>query len=416
MTDETREPPQFADSPGLIIRSRADGTWTVYWSARAEHVKAGFRPKVLALWRGFEPTELDRHYISHHCKTMQAEMNVWARGSIIANPIGNYDGTLRTLIECYKFDADSPFQKIRYHSRQNYGYFLAKIEKDHGDVRVRDINARLLLRWHEAWVAGGKVAWAHGLVGHLRSLMTYGATLLESPECREVKVMMADMKFSQGKPRDAVLTAEMAVLIRELAHKKGHHSLALAQAIQFDGMFRQKDIIGEWVPIGEAGTSDITYREATGRDMKWLRGLRWSEIDSNLLLRHVTSKRQKEVELRLSDAPMVMEEFARLGTLPTSGPVIVSERTGRPYTAPEFRHLWRQLADECGIPKTVRNQDSRAGGITEATEAGASLEAIKHAATHSDIAMTQRYARGAAGKTAEVLNLRVAHRKNKAGT
>ena len=59
--------------------------------------------------------------------------------------------------------------------------------------------------------------------------------------------------------------------------------------------------------------------------------------------------------------------------------------------------------------------DSRAGAITEATDSGAELEDIRHAATHGDIAMTQKYSRGGEAKTAKVMRLRVAHR-NKSGT
>jgi hypothetical protein len=33
----------------------------------------------------------------------------------------------------------------------------------------------------------------------------------------------------------------------------GWHSIALAQAIQFDCALRQKDVIGEWVPESEPG-------------------------------------------------------------------------------------------------------------------------------------------------------------------
>ncbi len=59
--------------------------------------------------------------------------------------------------------------------------------------------------------------------------------------------------------------------------------------------------------------------------------------------------------------------------------------------------------------------DSRSGAITEATDAGAPLELVRHAATHSDISTTAGYSRNPAGKTAEVLKLRVAHR-NRTGT
>jgi hypothetical protein len=54
--------------------------------------------------------------------------------------------------------------------------------------------------------------------------------------------------------------------------------------------------------------------------------------------------------------------------------------------------------------------DARAGAITEAIGAGAALEDVRHAATHSDISMTQRYSRGSAEKVAKVMQLRVKHR------
>jgi hypothetical protein len=59
--------------------------------------------------------------------------------------------------------------------------------------------------------------------------------------------------------------------------------------------------------------------------------------------------------------------------------------------------------------------DSRAGAITEATDAGATLEETRHAATHSDTKMTQRYSRGSSDKIAAVMKKRIEHR-NKKGT
>jgi site-specific recombinase XerD len=149
--------------------------------------------------------------------------------------------------------------------------------------------------------------------------------------------------------------------------------------------------------------------------MKWLRGLRWEEIDDNLILRHVTSKRGKEIEIDLHNAPLVMAELERLGTRPASGPVIIHANVGVPYKAMTFRYLWRKLATEAGIPKTVRNMDTRAGAITEALQAGANLEDVRKAATHSDTSMTVRYSRGDQQAVAEVMQLR-AKNANKTGT
>ena len=58
-------------------------------------------------------------------------------------------------------------------------------------------------------------------------------------------------------------------------------------------MFRQKDVIGEWVPISEPGMSAVINGNS-----KWLRGLDWKEIDANWICKHVTSKRQKEITHR----------------------------------------------------------------------------------------------------------------------
>jgi hypothetical protein len=54
--------------------------------------------------------------------------------------------------------------------------------------------------------------------------------------------------------------------------------------------------------------------------------------------------------------------------------------------------------------------DTRAGAITEATDSGASIEDVRHAATHSNVAMTQRYSRNQEKKTATVMELRVKNR------
>lgn len=393
---------RFDDAPGLVVRERRDGTFTAFWQCRSDLGKKGFVPKSVPLWRGTEPSEADRHFVSDQCKAIQAEMLLFGRGGIPST--ATYDGSIRTLIACYKSDPDSPFIKLRYRSRQTYGYFLKYIEQDHGADRIVDLRVRDILRWYDQWKPRG-LTMAHGLVTQFRSLLSFGTSILECPDCAALKVKLAERRFEQAKPRTSVLTAEMAQAIIDEANRRGRPSIALAQAIQFEGMLRQKDIISEWVPLDEPGPlSDVTHK-----GMKSVRGIRWEEIDDNLVLTHITSKRQKEIVIQLADAPMVVAQLAKMERK-ASGPVIVDEKNGRPYGVTQFRRVWREIATAAGVPKSVRNQDSRAGGITEATQAGADLESIKHAATHSDIAMTQRYARSSADKTAKVLQMRAAYR------
>jgi hypothetical protein len=398
------ERPVFENAPGVKLKQNRDGSWSAWWAARHDIAKRGYRPKYVGLWRGNEPTVAERLAVSETAQGMQADMLAWLHGLGPVDTAFLYDGTVRSLIYCYTHDKDSSFRKLRYGSRQNYGQFLNRIERDHGDKLIADLKGRDMLRWHEDWALRG-TAMAHSLIRMFRGLLTFGFTILEMQECGNLAMILSKQRFKMAPARTAFLTAEMADAIRAKAHAKGQHSIALAQAFQFEGMLRQRDVIGEWVPMSEPGPELARHR-----NMKWQRGLLWSEIDEDLILRHVTSKREKPIEIDLKLAPMIMEELARLGERPTFGPIIVSEKSGLPYYDDTYREQWRKLADGCGIPRDIRNQDSRAGGATEAIDAGADLEFVRQAMTHSNIATTTRYSRSPATKTSTVLKLRAAHR------
>jgi len=322
-----------------------------------------------------------------------------------------FDGTIGSLIRCYQTDPDSPFHKLRFKSRENYLSLMRRLRQDCGDELLAEVKGRTVKHWHEGWMGtNGHVAMAHSLVGMLRTLLTFGTTLLEDPECLRLKGILGDMRFVMPKPRTQRITADQVIAVRAKAHELGRHSLALAQALQFECILRQKDVIGEWVPQSEPGISEVV-----DGNLKWLRGLRWSEIDDNLILKHTTSKRNKDVEVDLKLAPMVMEEFQRFAELPKAGPIVVYEKSGRPYDAVQFRKEWRLVATAAGVPETVYNMDSRAGAISEATDAGVPIEHVRHAATHSNTSTTERYSRNPAEKTASVQIGRAEHRKNKIG-
>lgn len=403
--------PKIENAPGIAWRRCALG-WQARWRARGDLVERGFKPSHVQLWRSTlsqpEPSPAAIKFMQDQCEALQSAMLVWGRGGLPQAVM--FDGTIRTLAECYRTDADSPYRKVRFKTRKFYDKLLGKLVKEEGDVELRDLKARTILGWHERWSDKGlKPTMGHSMIGMVRTLVNFGAVFLEDKDCERLSFVLHKMKFAQGKARSATLTAEMAIAIRKEAHRRGFPSIALAQALQFEFMLRQKDVIGEWVPTVEPGVSDITR----GND-KWLRGLRWNEIDKDLILTHVTSKRQKEIKRSLRNAPMVMEELALMGELPTSGAVVICETTTLPWSDNEFRRWWRILANACGIPANVRNMDSRAGAITEATMAGANLEHVQHAATHGDISMTQRYARGDTEKADGVQLKRIEHRNKKA--
>jgi hypothetical protein len=324
---------------------------------------------------------------------------------------GNGPLTLAGLIEQYKADPVSGWSKLRFHTRRNHETLLRRLIEDYGSQQMSAIRRRDIELWYLKWSSNGqKVAMGHAFVAKLRTLVNYGASMIEDEDCVRISLILSKRKFAMGEPRKNFVTAAQADAICAKAHEFGYHSIALAQALQFDLVLRQKDVIGEWVPPAEPGESDVVWR---GR--KWLRGLRWSEIDSDLILTHTTSKKGKTIVVDLKLAPFAYREIlATPDFLKTKdGPIIICEATAKPWEASEFRRKWRMIATAAGVPNDVFNMDSRSGGISEGTDAGIPMEHMRHAATHSDVATTARYSRNSAQKISEVLKQRAAYRQAK---
>lgn len=318
--------------------------------------------------------------------------------------------TLGAVIEQYQTDPLSGFHKLRYHVRENSRNLHKRLRAQYGHLPLSQISGRTLVEWHAQWSAGGKLSIGHSFVAQLRTIMSFGFALLSEPECRRISEVLGKLRFPHAPAPVQRMSLEQAEAIRSWAHTIGWHSIAFAQSLMWEGIFRQKDVIGEWVPESEGIISNIRWNGQI-----WHRGIRWSEIDDDLILRHITSKRQKPVVVDLKLAPMVMDELEYFDEIPPDDePVIICETNGMPYTASEFRRKWRIVADYAGVPHNVFNMLSRSGAISEAFDAGADPDRIRKAATHSNLAMTQRYNRGDYLEAASnVQTMRVASRKSK---
>ncbi|CAA2138740.1 hypothetical protein [Methylobacterium bullatum] len=174
---------------------------------------------------------------------------------------------------------------------------------------------------------------------------------------------------------------------------------------------RQKDVIGEWEPIptGEAASGIVL----NGR--RWVNGLTWSDIATDLVVRKATTKTGAFAAHDLKLCPLVVALLDKVPGDRRVGPLILDETAGRPFAESAYGREWRIVAKAAGVPDHVWNMDARAGAITEAEDAGADLDHIRSAAAHAQTSTTQRYSRGAVGKSRAVANLRVAHRAVKNG-
>lgn len=375
--------PQIPDAPGLAWRPRKNA-WAATWIASKKNYKPATRQ--IAVF-DHEPTLAEQIDVRRACILFQEEM--------IGLKPPKETGTLRALINAYQTDPDSPYQNARYKSRLNFDNHARRIDRKYGTLQLADLGVRNFKRWYEdarrpdGKEGRDKVATGHGFMTAVRMMLSFGS-MFEIEQCARLKAIVSDMKFENVKAREEAMTLRQCEDIIAAAHAAGLHSIALAQAMQFDLRARQKDIIGEWVPSTEPGISVIDHRH--GR--KWLRGLRWEEISGTMFLQHPASKTGKMIERDLTLYPMVMAELERIPAEKRSGPVVICELTGRPWKQNNFRIRWRQIATAAGIPATVYNMDSRAGGITETIEAtGGNLEAARKEADHADQTMTARYSR-----------------------
>jgi hypothetical protein len=236
---------------------------------------------------------------------------------------------------------------------------------------LESIDSRTLTTWHKKWTEGGKLAVGKAFIGQLRALFSHGVWL-EDSESQRLCEVLDRKRFKPIQPRKVGMTSEQARAIRAKAKEVGYFSIALAQAFQYELMMRQKDVIGDWVPKAEA--KQKAYLEGDGR--VWIDGLRWEEIDDQFILRHPTTARERKIEVDLKRAPMVYMEISRYAMmyftkkplsdirrsdLPASGPLIRCEATALPWEGKDFRRKWRKLADIAGVPRSIKNMDSRAG-------------------------------------------------------
>jgi len=91
--------------------------------------------------------------------------------------------------------------------------------------------------------------------------------------------------------------------------------------------------------------------------------------------------------------------------------MVVCETTNEPYKHRHFSVVWRTIAEAAGVPRSVKNMDSRAGSITEAYAAGAVASDIMKHAGHKDPKMSARYNREVIVQSSRVAKLRLAKRE-----
>ncbi|TXN64480.1 integrase [Methylobacterium sp. WL6] len=380
---------------------RHNGRLDLYWVADEKLVRAGYQPKTVRLYGDWPSRE-----IASRCAILQAEMLEWADGRAPARNDAP-PGTLAWVCRAFETDVDSPFHDRRQATRTFYSKYIRKLVDKAGDSHLADIVGRDVRRWHKEWLAEMGVRSAYACIQTLRRVVNYGCEL-RSSDAIELAAVLEKTEFSMPKARKRRPTFEQIVALREAAHAAGRPSIALAVAFQFELGLRQKDLIGEWTRPKADERARIVGAITDGAWV-WQWGLTWNHIDASGLLEKPTSKSNgNEVathDLRLH--PEILAELPPRGV----GPIIVDERSGKPWKSAHFSHTFRKIAREAGWPDTLWNMDSRAGAVSEAFEAGADPADVMRTATHTQMSTTMLYNRGGVVQSSRVAELRAARRK-----
>ncbi|ESZ15611.1 integrase [Mesorhizobium sp. M0761] len=375
-------------APGLKWIKRAGGR-VPHWIADENDVKNGYIPKTVNLYYLADQPEM----LKAKCDALQAEMLLWRTG-YRADPL-KFDGAIKSLLTIYETHKRSPYRKLKPGSLRPYNHYLKNLKAHVGSVRLDETTGVDLIDWHDVWSENGRyLAAASTARAVLFAAVSFGI-MMRLPGCSELAVVMRETakKLPHPKPRKQSATANQIIAARAAAHQAGRPSSALAYALCFETVLRLWDVIGQWWPMDMGGISEVLDAD---RDLKWF-GLRWEDIDADMVLRYTPSKTADSTGISISyslkKAPMVMEELQHWPIEKRKGPIIVAEENGLPWRAKIFAQRWSVDRKVAGLPVALWARDLRASGITEGRASDASLDDASKVAGHSATSTTKQYDR-----------------------
>jgi hypothetical protein len=402
--------PPRSDHPGLKFRQTASGRQP-YWVARqVVRDPLDFPDRTVRL-----PQKASEEELGELCRLYTAQLLKWvAERAAGKDALPRYDGTVYSLSQIFQRHPESSFCAVKQNTRDSYVDSLKIIEATVGARVVRNLTVLDVKRWYREWkkpkMKGGAehIKRAHDAVATFRMILRFGFAL-GFDECGKLAERLKTVLFEKSGAREQEMTYAQAAAFVRKALEMGRsgvfpwdraRSMAIGIAAQFDLLLRQKDVIGEWTP----SMPDVPGAIYDGAGEMWQGRFRWENVPG-WKLRLKTSKTRSAIEFDLQNYSLLFPLLESVPLHERSGAIIKGEH-GLPIRERSYRKWFRQIARAAGIPDEVWSMDSRAGGATEADEAGADLKAISDHLTHAETKTTVRYIRRVQKRTATVAEAR----------
>jgi hypothetical protein len=240
---------------------------------------------------------------------------------------------------------------------------------------------------------------------HLRIAASYGAAL-RIVGARDVKEVLAEMRFAGARPRTAAPTSDQIAAIIAKADEAGETSFALGLSLQWWLALRAVDVRGQWLRMAKGEIASGIIRGG----FRWADGLTWDMIDRDAGTLTKTPSKTEDVEALqeplVFDLTLIPDVRTRLLAMPSRvGPVIV-DRNGMPYRKESWSALFRKFRAAAEVPDTIWMMDTRAGAINDAKRKGASPIELQHQANHASLSTTNRYIRERSESANRVIQMR----------
>jgi len=403
-------------APLLKRRGRETGPEARYFVVPDKDVKAGYRPKTMAI-----PTAATEEEAAFYCRKWFGELKAWRQNK--GRKAVKHD--LAWLIGRYINDDFSSFRNLREKTRREYEKNCRIIEATRGSELIEMVEGKDVLTWHREWGLPVPVLCSDGvqvvdpwgnpvteasvpqrqrhLIVMLRILATH-AVLIRAPGHVYFRQLLSSIEFPVPRGRDVSISRDQVNAFVKKAVAMGYRSQAIATVAQFELIERRVHIIG--------------YMESG----QWRPGWVWQNID------HLGPEASWKIRYHQDKVGRVLREFdlkttpellALLQEIPEEhrvGAVIIAERKRKvmvrqPWNERHYAEVWREIARAAGIPDEIWSMDGRAGGATEADSTpGVSDRALQDAGGWNDPKTPQRYRRQKQRNAGEVVKLRQKNR------
>lgn len=378
------------------------------------------------------PADADEETLGQLCREHTARLYAWIDRRRTENPdepdVPAYDGTVYGACQIYQRHPRSRFHSVKANTRKSYTDSLKVIETTVGRRLIRNVTIFDVQHWYDQWrkpaEPGGpeRIDRAHNAVGMLKTVLRFNAALRRK-DCRQLvddlEQATSIVRFERGGAREVEMTFAMAGAFVRTAleqERKGilppgrGLAMAIGVAAQFELLVRQKDVIGEWGPTRLDARRPDGIAVLESGDETWAGYFTWEAIPGwRWRMKTSKSKYRAAAEFDLTRYTLLHPLLDAVPPAARTGAIVKGEH-GLPIRERSYRKWFRPIARAAGIPDEVWSMDARAGGATEAEEAGAALDAIQGAMTHTKTDTTLRYLRKRSTKIATVADARAAKR------